>query len=240
MNGAFPTDPDEQRRLFAFAVIDGWIDEAERASWELRLTTEPCCAEHPDWTIQSLDLDGTITLRRLIPPSGDAYVEDVPTGPERRFVTQPGTDLPPDLPARARHALDGEPWRPSGGAPRSRRSSDELAATVLRLTVRNNRAPRQVDVCAEPGYPATPRRLGDILVMAGSDGQPRRAPWRRAYRLADLRAGLLDHWGNAGRLDLAETEDEAYLQAGPDVRARARTRLAAAGGFRRPETIAGR
>lgn len=243
MPGGLPEDFNRQCGLLVSLGADELLGEG---SWGPCLRVALCCIAHPDWQVQTL---GTVQpagetvfrvrganvfvdhclpwVRRAVERTSGAYVEErVEQGPDRRrsFAPSGGMNLQ-TLERFSRHVLDQEPWRPRGGAPKSRKTQKELATTILRLTAANLRVPRQADVAAEPGYPPV-RGLREVLRLDEFGS----LPWRSIYVAAASRAHLLEDWEGADALDLATPDDSAYLDLGQAARAKVTGMLRHAGG----------
>ncbi|MFN8629039.1 MAG: hypothetical protein U0838_01580 [Chloroflexota bacterium] len=240
--GLLPPDPAGQRSLAA-ALLGSSAERlgVDVASDAVAMHEWRCCEIHPDWVRQVLVIGRVRVAERVSEPATGAYVEDVASEAgipgERRYGAPRGVALPKDIERRAAHALDGEPWRPLGGAPRSGRTIDELAATVLRLTSEKRTAipPMQSEIAGLPGYPLDRGGVARIVSGAVYDGLPwwggrptsRRVPlgWPLVYAAAAWRAAMLDDWEARGEIEKFGVADAVYLSLAPASRARVRHRL---------------
>jgi hypothetical protein len=172
-------------------------------------------------------------VRRIVDRATGTYAEDVPegTGGHRRAFSPGAVRAAPNLEQMARHALDGELWRPAGGArpDPTRPTQTDLARTILRLASEwptRKRPPWQREVAGQPGLPRNQRGIRDILRIDAHES----FPWRFMYWAAASHAGLLRYWEAAGRVDLADPEDSAYFGLSAVSRAAVEAMLRRSGG----------
>jgi alkylated DNA nucleotide flippase Atl1 len=258
MSGELPTDPARQRALLAAYGIPperaaelrtrpccplhptwevqelGVAFDGDPAPWWAALVIRPRYVRAAGGILAEVWAEPFLAVvRRIVDRATGTYAEDVPEGTGgRRRAFSPGVGgAALHLGQMARHALDGELWRPAGGAQPdpARPTQTDLARTILRLASEHpTRAtpPLQANVAGQPGLPRNARGIRDILRLDASGS----IPWRYMYWAAASHARLLAYWEAAGRLDLSTREDAAYLRLSALSRAAVEAMLRRAGG----------